>query len=132
MVDSKPFDGSWRIDQRRRGEMSPPFLVSAGFCRGRRAGGKEKGRVEKRVRTIILSKREEGRHSLPNDDVLVWHVFGLAHDHLTFDVCRIGRCGYSQYDVAAGQLCIEVGSKRDVVLDLGFADLLDDGMDLER
>lgn len=66
--------------------------------------------------TKISAPDERWTNSLPHNDVFRRNVFGLAHSHLTLDVCCVVWRRDAQNDIVAAQLRVKVGPEIDVVL----------------
>jgi len=63
---------------------------------------------------------------LPNDDILGWHILGLAHRDLAVDLGRVQRGWDLDDDIVGAELGREVGLDVYGVVDAGFANLFDD------
>lgn len=82
-------------------------------------------------REVILALAREAR-DLPDDVVLLGLVLGLALGRLLRDLGRVERGRDPDDDVGGEELAAVVGLDGDAVFDLGFPELVDDGVDFER
>ena len=69
--------------------------------------------------------------SLPNNDVVRRHIFGLAVLCFAVYTCRVERCGYTKDDVGCRKLVAKVCLHSDSIRNLCGANFRDRGYDAQ-